>query len=114
MTASAIQVLKSAIEKASPGEWRWREVRPDGDYPPYWSVVDATGRHGITIDFYDKVNLDFIVAARNHLPSLLARLEALEAVVEEARTQNDGGWKLADMIAALDAKPPLDSGKGEA
>jgi len=93
-----VKELRELLDKATPGPWVYRPHKNDD-----WGVVRATdgngypiaqaraGRH-VTDDEYAahrvaktdpfEANARLIAAARNHLPAILARIEALEAALQ--------------------------------
>lgn len=104
MTASAIQVLKEALEKASPGPWKQ-------DVEHIYSLDDELmGREEDSIcdddGFAEANDAAFCVAARNHLPAVLRRLAALEAAgdrLHDAPEVNDDGQEHAEARMAWKA-----------
>lgn len=82
MTAAELAALAALERKATPGDWRRRWVG-NTEF-----IVGADGREIIVDvgDLHDRYpNADFIVAARNAMPRLLAEVEAQRAEIERLR-----------------------------
>jgi hypothetical protein len=91
MTASALDVLRELLEKATPGEWvAW-------DRGIGYEVHDQNANE-INNGFretFSKEDAELIAAMKNALPSLLTRIQELERERDALKMLNDGHQRLA-------------------
>jgi len=98
MTQEELDAIKARCEAATAGPWHW-----SGDYPsdapcPHgtdWTdhgpdltsstdpVITSSGYDASSLDVSD-ADAEFIAAARSDVPALLAEIERLEALLDEA------------------------------
>jgi hypothetical protein len=88
-----LQSLRALHEKATPGEWQWQTSNSwkrigrvggrDGDVlaPSHYSVRDTTPTLNVS-----EHDAELIVAMRNALPDILARLELAEKALGRVET----------------------------
>jgi hypothetical protein len=101
--------LRELMEKATPGPWTGDRI--DGTVK--YNMHGQDGSLVINGDLWHEDH-ELIMALRNELPAILARLEKLEAVAEAARTYvnrkgamddigyHNGGYLLMQAIANLE------------
>lgn len=79
-----IAALRELLAKATPGPWDW-----DGDGPAAVFALDADGAQDAHVADSSPLDAALICAARNAVPGLLDRIEALERSVEFYRNAAD-------------------------
>ncbi|MGA1806701.1 hypothetical protein VHN57_08330 [Sphingobium sp. WW5] len=119
-----IQELRGLIAKATPGPWASRvepQSYPECDDKDYPATISGGGKHiAFLQERYDAnlaqvndVDAALIVAAINHLPALLDRLEAAERgkAMRDARPNPDWPAATAAMVALAEHGMGADIGE---
>lgn len=95
-----LDALQAVADMASPGPWR--DTQPNLNYPSGFDVVDAFGAW-VVMDSDDytgaipkSADAEFIAAAREAVPALIARVRELE------RKNTQQGMLLAGLLSKSD------------
>lgn len=78
--------LRTLHAAANQGEWKYTSYDETISSPEYWIGTDVADRDG-----------DYIVALHNAAPSLIARAELLDRLVEVVEDP-EGGWDEVELI----------------
>lgn len=86
LTPEELAAIRQRAAAATPGPWL--TIQPGGPNGPFWGVCNSTGRIVIMRGSVNRVDAEFIVAARTDVVELLAEVDQLRAACQRALDAN--------------------------